>query len=199
MVCGGSNDAIDDPMTATDIAILQWQERIDRVTQEVRRMLHQLPAEKLYQKAETGGWSIAQIIRHVMRLNDSYLPGLQRIREGHNALPWTGRIGWLVRKVGDVLLQSVEPTNTRKSRTFPIWEPPADQIPGEDLLEVFCAHQEILKQRIQDHAAYLGKHCRISSPANKYLVYTLDKAFELMVTHEERHLDQLSRRIDSLY
>jgi hypothetical protein len=30
----------------------------------------------------------------------------------------------------------------------------------------------------------------ISSPANKYFVYKLGKAFEIVVTHEQRHFNQ---------
>lgn len=178
-------------------AITQWHQRIDQVTEEVQTLLTAMPRENRYIRPATGGWNIAQILRHIMQLNDSYEPSLKRIRDDDNPLPWTGRIGWLVRKVGDLLLDSVKPSNRRKSRTFPIWEPPSDMKPEEDVLEEFVAHQEVLKQRMSEHAVYLGKNVRLSSPANKYLVYTLDKAFELIVTHEERHLLQLRERCEA--
>jgi hypothetical protein len=36
----------------------------------------------------------------------------------------------------------------------------------------------------------LEKGTVISSPANKYIVYKLETAFDIIVAHEERHLEQ---------
>jgi hypothetical protein len=37
---------------------------------------------------------------------------------------------------------------------------------------------------------YLNGKTVIASPASKMIVYTLDTAFDIIVTHERRHLEQ---------
>ena len=47
-----------------------------------------------------------------------------------------------------------------------------------------------LKERIISAESFLHSGVIISSPANKNIVYKLEQAFEIIVTHEERHLNQ---------
>ena len=51
-------------------------------------------------------------------------------------------------------------------------------------------HQEVIKKLIQDNQPLLEKDVVIPSPANRYIVYKLRKAIEVIVAHEERHLNQ---------
>jgi hypothetical protein len=51
----------------------------------------------------------------------------------------------------------------------------------------FARHQERLSQYINDLD---GINIAIASPASKFIVYTLDKALDIITTHEKRHLEQ---------
>ena len=90
---------------------------------------------------------------------------------------------------GKIILKSVLPDRKRKMKTFPKWEPSYSRING-DILQQFEHHQGELKSLIESSKDLIEKGAVISSPANKNIVYSLKSAFDIIVTHEFRHLEQ---------
>ena len=74
-------------------------------------------------------------------------------------------------------------------KTFPIWEPSKSEI-SDDILERFINHQSELKELIKNSEDLLARRSVICSPANKNIVYKLETAFDIIVTHEQRHFEQ---------
>ena len=74
-------------------------------------------------------------------------------------------------------------------KTFPVWEPAKSEIPT-GVLNRFKEHQSELKAMIENSKDLVEKGTIISSPANKNIVYSLGAAFEIIVTHEQRHYEQ---------
>jgi hypothetical protein len=122
-------------------------------------------------------------------INESYYPVIKSVREGTYKLPFIGKIGFMVNSMGKMILNAVEPTRKKKMKTFPIWEPTKSEI-SSDILAKFEKHQEELKKMISDSKDLVEKGAVISSPANKNIVYKLGTAFDIIVTHEQRHLEQ---------
>ncbi len=167
----------------------KWTVRIDASTTEFRNAFGGLSAEQLNWKPNPQTWSIAQNIDHLITVNSTYFPVLEALQAGTYRVPVTGRLGFLVRFFGNFILQSVLPDRKRKMKTFPIWEPAASTLPG-DLLERLERHHAQLKEAIARTSTLLDKGAVISSPANKSIVYKLDKAFDIITLHEMRHLEQ---------
>ena len=67
-----------------------------------------------------------------------------------------------------------------------------------DVLEKFSKHQAKLKLEIELTEELIETGAVISSPANKNIVYKLQTAFDIIVTHEERHLEQAKEVLDLL-
>ncbi|MFM8370951.1 MAG: DinB family protein, partial [Bacteroidota bacterium] len=88
--------------------------------------------------------------------------------------------------MGSFILKSVQPDRKQKIKTVPVWEPRTGNI-DTDILDQFARHQERLSQYINDLD---GINIAIASPASKFIVYTLDKALDIITTHEKRHLEQ---------
>jgi hypothetical protein len=61
----------------------------------------------------------------------------------------------------------------------------------------FEKHQSELKKLIEDSSDLLDKSTIISSPANRNIVYKLETAFDIIVTHERRHFEQ-AKEIEKL-
>ena len=169
--------------------INQWHTEIDTVTQLFVDNFQSLTEAELNWKPKADVWSVAQNINHLMVINATYYPVIQKIRAGNYALPWHGHVGWLVRWFGGVILKSVGPDRNRKMKTFPIWEPSKSDLPGS-ILHGFKGHQEDLKQLMNSCADLIAANTVICSPANRSIVYTLETAFDIMVAHEQRHLQQ---------
>lgn len=166
-----------------------WLRRIDQTTQKAQEAFSALTPEALNRKPAPDAWSIAQCLDHLIVTNLTYWPVIQQLHAGAYRTPWHGRFGFLTRFFGNIVLGSVQPDRRRKMKTFPIWEPAQSDLPG-DIVARFANHQSELKELIRSSEDLLAGGTVISSPANRIIVYKLATAFDIIVTHEERHLEQ---------
>lgn len=74
-------------------------------------------------------------------------------------------------------------------KTFQIWEPEIGDIDG-NILHRFVRHQNALKSLITSAQELVKQKVVISSRANKFIVYKLETAFDIIVTHDKRLLKQ---------
>ncbi len=166
-----------------------WSEHIDNITQNFMETFGDLSFEQLNWKPNSETWSIAQNMEHLMLINETYFAEIESIRKGTYQLPLSGKIGFLVSLFGKTVLNAVRADRKKKMKTFSIWEPAGSEI-SLDILHRFEDHQAKLKGVIRNSKDLLERGTIISSPVNKNIVYTLEKAFEIIVTHEKRHFEQ---------
>jgi uncharacterized damage-inducible protein DinB len=166
-----------------------WLSKIDENTNAFQKAFGQLTEMELNWKPDAKTWSVAQNLHHLITINETYYPVVKSVREGSQKLPWVASLKFMVRFFGNFILDSIEPTRKRKMKTFPLWEPSQSNIPG-DIVRQFVRHQTELKNLIQSSTDLLDKETIISSPANKNIVYTLARAFDIIIAHEVRHFNQ---------
>jgi hypothetical protein len=108
-----------------------------------------------------------------------------------------GRFNWAVNFFGKLIYDAVEPARKRKGKTLPLWQPSSSNISIE-ILDRFEQHQQELLRRFKESQPFLEKNVSIHSPANKVIVYKLEKAFDIIVSHERRHLNQAKEILTQL-
>ncbi|MEM6842879.1 MAG: DinB family protein [Bacteroidota bacterium] len=167
----------------------KWIEQIDKTTQGFIESFSDLDSEQLNWKPNSATWSIAQNIDHLIVVNTTYFPVLRSVREGTYQAPFLAKIGFMVSFFGNTVLKAVQPDRKKKVKTFPAWEPTGSTI-SADILDRFKSHQLELREWIKSSQDLVDKGVVISSPANKNIVYKLEKAFEIIITHEQRHYEQ---------
>ncbi|MFM9945137.1 MAG: DinB family protein [Bacteroidia bacterium] len=170
-------------------------QEIDQITENFTTTFRHLTEQQLNFKPNPTTWSIAQNIDHLIVINETYYPVIKAVRENRYQLPFIAKFNFMVNWLGKMILNSVEPLRKRKIKTFAIWEPSASNI-DKNILEKFAHHQTQLKQWIIDSKDLLEIGTIISSPANKNIVYKLEMAFEIIVTHEQRHFAQAKEILD---
>ncbi len=175
----------------------QLLDRIDDLTGKFTANFGDLSREELNWKPAADRWSIGQILEHLILVNRSYFPEITAALRKSKSLPFHARLGFVVRYIEKALLKSVEPSGTKKIKTFKIWEPPAGEI-GTDVLDRFVAHHRSLKQVIRNSKRLLGTGTIISSPANPHIVYGLETAYEILLNHEARHFNQMQNLKDQM-
>jgi hypothetical protein len=166
-----------------------WSSQLDIITEIFVADFGTLSAEQLNWKPNSQTWSIAQNIDHLIILNETYYPVLASLKAGTYQTPFMGKIGFMVSFLGKTVLNAVKPDRNKKIKTFPIWEPTVREI-KDDIIKRFENHQTELKQQIESSKELVDKGVIISSPANKNIVYKLETAFDIIVSHEQRHLEQ---------
>ena len=167
----------------------RWALQIDRITGDFINSFSVLSEEDLNWKPSPAVWSIAENIDHLITLNKTYFPILNDLNKGNYKLPFIARFGFVVSFFGNMILKSVQPDRKKKIKTFAIWEPSKSSY-KKSILSRFEKHQSRLKQEILEVEDRIKENAVISSPANKNIVYKLETAFDIIVTHEKRHFEQ---------
>lgn len=175
----------------------KWISRIDNITSKFLDSFGHLSQEQLNWKPDPTKWSIAQNVEHLINLNTSYFPTFENLKKGRQPLPFIARFGFVVSFFGNMLKKSVEPERQKKMKTFPIWEPSKSDLP-KSILNDFQKNQEKLKEYISDSEDLIHQNMVISSPVNKNIVYKIEAAFDIIVTHEERHYNQAMEVLSQL-
>ncbi|MCO5260393.1 MAG: DinB family protein [Crocinitomicaceae bacterium] len=168
---------------------MSWSRDIDKITKDFNSQFGHLSIEQLNWKPNQQTWSIAQNMEHLIVVNETYYPVLASLNIKTYKTPLIGKIGFIVSFLGKTVLNAVKPDRKKKMKTFSIWEPTKSEI-NDDILKRFENHQTILKQKIDASKEFIEKGVVISSPANRNIVYKLETAFDIIISHEQRHLEQ---------
>lgn len=166
-----------------------WTFILNNITKQCDTEFGALTKEKLNWKPDSTTWSIAQNLDHLITVNESYYATFDALKKGTYKSPFIAKWGFMVSFLGKTILQAVQPSKKKKIKTIPIWEPTQSQA-IDDILTRFQIHQNVLLQKIEELKAHAENGVVISSPANKNIVYTLETAFNIIVSHEQRHLEQ---------
>lgn len=178
-------------------AMKKWISEIELLTKAFENEFGNLTAEEVNRKPNATTWSIGQVIEHIIVVNESYYPVVEQLRAGTYRTPWTARLPFLVNWFGDFILQGVEPERKKKIKTFPVWEPQQSEV-WADIVEVFVDHHRELAGLIAASSDLVVGGTVISSPANRFVVYKIGRAFDILVAHEQRHLNQAREVLDFL-
>ncbi|NJN41951.1 MAG: DinB family protein [Flammeovirgaceae bacterium] len=167
----------------------KWTKSLEYITTQFKNSFQYLSEEQLNWKPSAKKWSIAQIVDHLIVINETYFPIFDKLEQGAFKPPIHARFSFFVNPMGDMIYNSIKPENKKKNKTLPIWEPTKSNI-DKLIIERFEWHQEQLIQRIQRLKPLLEKGTVIHSPGSKLIVYSLEKAIDIIVTHEQRHFLQ---------
>jgi hypothetical protein len=169
--------------------LLHCEQVLAEVSRQAEAHFGPLSAEALNWKPAPEVWSVAQNLDHLMVINRSYFPLPEAIRAGQYRAPRWAAWPWAVRFFEKLIYSSVLPDRKRKMKTFPLWEPSASALPA-DIVSRFLAHQQELIAWMKSCEDLVAAGVVLSSPAKRVIVYRLEKAFEIIATHEQRHLAQ---------
>ena len=169
--------------------IEKWIDSINNITKEAIEEFITLSVEKMHHKPNAETWSIAENFEHLITINQTYFPIFKKLKHGSFQGAFISKFPYFSNLFGNLIYKSVSDGGKKKAKTFPLWEPKVTK--GDaTVLERFQNHQEDLKNWIIELEPFLEKKTIIHSPANKLIVYSLEKAIDIIVAHEQRHLDQ---------
>ena len=175
----------------------EYLPQVEKVSKRWNDLVINLTNEQLHQKPNPDTWSVAEIVEHLTLVTNSFQATFEAIHSNTLKVPFTGKIGFLVKTFGNLLLKSVHPKTTKKTKTFPVWEPKMNQ-KNDDVLQAFNASQQFLQTSIVKFEQAGKLQTVISSPANKYIVYTLERALQIIISHQNRHFLQAKSVISTI-
>ena len=154
------------------------------------RPLMTVAAGQLSWSPPGGGWSVGQVLEHLVANNQSYFGPIGESLSKADRAPASGDDAtWKPTIIGHLLVRSLQ--SPRKLPTPKVWQPGPD--PRGLVAEVFLDSMAQLGQLMERGRDRHWQAVRLRSPASALIRLNLGDVFLALVVHAERHLGQIDR------
>lgn len=165
---------------------------LDCVSLDAKAVAGDLDPHQLLWQPEGGGWSIAQVLEHLIVADDSYLNVMRGLIYARNAPhAENGSASWEPSLAGWLLVSSFR--SKRKMEAPKLYEVNA---PRADALNAFQERQQTIIAFLRAASALDWTRVRFSSPVGKWIRVNLGDAFMVLTVHAQRHIKQMERLRD---
>ena len=161
----------------------------DAVNAEARALTTGMDAAALMRRPSDGGWSVGEILEHLILTADAMIPlaeaavgGLERAGRKATRPTGLGLMGWL-------LVKSLEPPPRMKTKTIRPFEPLEVSDPL-GLTDRFLETNATLDRLVARATGLATGAVKLTSPFNARVTYNLYAALRIVLVHARRHLWQ---------
>jgi hypothetical protein len=148
-----------------------------------------VPPDAVTRQPPDGGWSIAEVLEHLIVSADSYLGRLRPLVEGKAGGTADTNATWKPTLMGGLLASSLR--NPRKLRAPRLYKPGPS--PRPRVLDEFLQRQEDVGRLISEAGTMDWRRVRMRSPVLPIINMNLGDALTVLVVHAERHAAQIER------
>jgi hypothetical protein len=159
------------------------------VIARIRDSVTDVPAYALTRRPPDGGWSIAEVLEHLIVSADSYLIPMRRLVKRNNGGLADASAMWKPTLMGGLLASSLR--NPRKLPTPRGYKPGPS--PRPRVLEEFLQRQEDVGRLLTETGTMDWRRVRMRSPVLPIITMNLGDALTVLVVHAERHAAQIER------
>ncbi len=162
----------------------------DLVTVDAMSVVRELEPHQLAWQPPGGGWSIGQVLEHIILANDSYLARMRGLVYFHHAAhAELGVTEWEPTLAGWLLVSAMR--SKWRMRAPALWRPGPE--PRPDVIRAFLERQDTLTKLIRASAALDWSKVFTTSPVRSFIRLNLGDCFTVMIVHAERHVRQIQR------
>lgn len=165
---------------------------LEKISEDARQKFGGLSATQINWKPSKENWSVGQCFEHLIKTNELYFPAIRKVIDGKHRNNFFSKIPLAVDLIGFAMKKSLNPEQTKKIKTFNIFEPSASGV-SETVVENFAANQRELIEMFKAVESFDLHKIKIPEPLNVALNLRLDDAFEILLIHERRHFRQAER------
>jgi hypothetical protein len=155
----------------------------------IRDTVSSVTPEALTRRPPDGGWSIAEVLEHLIVSADSYLIPMRPLVQGKNGGAAEANAMWKPTLMGGLLASSLR--NPRKLPAPRGYKPAPT--PRLRVLEEFLRRQAAVGELIAEAGAIAWRRVRMRSPVLPIVSMNLGDALTVLVVHAERHAAQIER------
>jgi len=159
------------------------------VVARIRDAVSGVAPDALTRRPADGGWSIAEVLEHLIVAADSYLTPMRRLIEERGSAAAPANAMWKPTLMGGLLASSLQgPRKLRAPRSYKPGPSPRARV-----LEEFLRRQEEVGRLITDGETMDWRRVHMRSPVLAIINMNLGDAFSVLVVHAERHAAQIER------
>ncbi|HEX7959473.1 MAG TPA: DinB family protein [Terriglobales bacterium] len=167
------------------------------IAEDAQKTFGHLNAKQLNWKPSPAQWSVAQCLDHLIVINSTYFPVIEKIaRDGYKPSVQQ-HLPLLPRFFGPLVLKAVSPEGKRNYKASSHVLPSSSTIDG-DIVARFRAHQQELIRHMKMTENLDLSNTIITSPVASFATYSMLYAYRIVVAHERRHLLQAQRVMDAM-
>jgi len=176
----------------TEKLLNQLEKDVKEIVDFANNELKKLTSKELNTKPQADKWSIAECLEHLNIYSRYYLEVVDRqmkISLQKGVMPQAiFKSSWL----GKMSINSVLPENLQPTKTMKRFNPSFSGV-GDNVLEEFMEHQEILLKLIKEARNVNLSKVKISIEFARFLKLQLGDCLLFLVAHEQRHTGQMKR------
>lgn len=174
---------------------------VDGILNAFRTKIASQPQAVLLQQPAPGSWSAAQCLDHLNGYGRFYLPALEQAINKAEKNNWTAvpkfRSGWLGNYFAN-LMQPKPDGALRSKMKAPKGHRPIPQLDAPAIVAEFIAQQEKMQALLQRAGKINLTRLRVPTSLSSLLKLNAGDTFRFLIAHEQRHLLQALRSINSV-
>jgi hypothetical protein len=140
-----------------------------------------------------GGWSVAQVLEHMVRANSAYLRAMRDLVVTAPRAVITDDTAWQPTFLGKQLARSLQRTMRLPA---PGRSRPGPEVQGDIFAKLLDTHRE-LRALMQAAASVEWQQLRMPSPLARWVKLNFGDACYVTLRHGERHAGQIERTLQS--
>jgi hypothetical protein len=154
---------------------------------ELERLRDSLAYLQIGWRPPEGGWSIGQVVEHLILTDQPYLADIARLLM--HAKHGGGR--WHQSMLGGFITRAVSPQAPRKAKAFKGFQPGPE--PRAHVFDDYIEIRRALLPLIEQSKGVDLNRARMKSPVLGLIHYNLGDAYMILTRHTQRHLQQIER------
>ncbi len=173
-----------------------FRKEFEELSTAATALVTPLSNEQFTWRPAPDSWSVAQCVDHLNAVAREYLPMLDEaianaVRRGMYT-PGPYVYNW----VGRLMVYLVKPTTRMRSKAPHVFLP-VEGRRREEILAAFRAYQVQYIDRLRQASGLDLARARVTSPAVWWIRMPLGSAFAMTIAHEQRHLAQARRVLET--
>ena len=179
-------------MSSSNSEVSQLVTEMTTIADKAQLTFGKLSAQQLNWKPGTEGWSIGQCFDHLIAANKAYIPIIEQVITGTKQNTSWEKIPLLPNLFGKLLIKYLSPQSTRKLKAPEVFTPSSSSI-DEGIISRFIELQKQMMLLMKRTEGFNLSRVKITSPALRFVTYSVIDAYEIVVVHEKRHVQQAER------
>lgn len=161
---------------------------------EVQKSFGKLSVQQLNWQPNADQWSVAQCLEHLWLINEDYFPTFNQLVSGTKTSSFWERLPLLPNLFGKMLISVL--AGKGKYKSIQKFAPAMSKVDSQILSRFIEQQQRLIKAIEATKSLPLAKTI-ITSVVSKYITYSLQDAYVIILCHERRHLAQALRVIQT--
>ena len=183
-------------MSKSDDGLSNLIAEAGNIVAEAQQTFGDLTAQQLNWKPNAESWGIGQCFDHLVTANESYFPIIEQIIKGEKPRTFWESLPVLPTFFGWMLIKYLSPESTKKLKAPDVFKPSSSDI-DPNIINNFVRQQNQLTFLMRQTAELDLRHIKITSPAVRFVTYSLMDCYAILVVHEKRHLQQARRVLNA--